>query len=914
MSLLREATAAAILLRSDRWEAIQQLAEHGWPLRFRHPRLPDGRCACGDRDCHKAGQHWLDPRPSADLATLNAWFEACPDADLLLDLGGAHLVALEVPDIAAGAVVDLSDHASDTGELGTIGVRGEGRTFHLFELPAAAAVAGRHLDGGLLLHGIDDQLPVPPVASDAAEGLEWLAGCGPDERSVAPLPAWLARYLGLTGGAACEGAAAAGERGTSRVRARIECENVPHSAPGGRSNSESRARPRKRALPVIPGGVPDAAPVEIDDVEREIRTRVRRVFQDPRLGETLIITAPPGAGKTSAILAEAARASGTVWHLGPRHELFTPGHTDAGFVRIEPRGKANCRYAPIAAPLGRKGYPIDRELCRRCELERRCGYYDQFRDSGHRFAALQQFFTSYPQGAAVVVLDEVTPSHLLEATTVPYAELSRLSGDLESGRPLELFAKVLRDALHRRFARRRGATPGGASAPELQSNQAEPPAALRGPALLAALEQAANGELERRVLAVLSIPSGPDTTLADLTPRAAEELPDTAIYRLASALKDELEWHDAGKGGGVVTLDPVRKEYRVLRRRALPEWLAEKPLIILNATADPALLTDLLGRDRDTLDVYDPPVDLPAEATIIQLTDVRYGKTTLVGGRARGPAGAPGRRTVDRALDRVRSVLDPALSTGLITFQDIEQTAATALGIPEGHTAHYGAETGTNAFQDLEQLIVLGTYNLPLDTIVEQACAINASRAPLDLTWDYQPAAYAGYRDDQGQGRAIDVIRFRDPLLRALHAERCEGVLLQAAHRLRLYRPNGRRRVQLILATAQPVPPLPPTVLVPDTTGSSRGVATTETLAAALVAVVEVKGYAAQADVARAAGVQRSQVTRHWKAILERTGYATETRRVPTGATTRMLVVAVRPSLVAETPQGEGALLPGREE
>ncbi len=134
---------------------------------------------------------------------------------------------------------------------------------------------------------------------------------------------------------------------------------------------------------------------------------------------------------------------------------------------------------------------------------------------------------------------------------------------------------------------------------------------------------------------------------------------------------------------------------------------------------------------------------------------------------------------------------------------------------------------------------------------------------------------------------------------------------MQAAHRLRLHRPNGRRRVRLILGTALPVAALPPTALVRDTTGGARVAATTAKLAAALDGVVATQGYASQADVAQAAAVQRSQVTPHWATILERTGYTTEQRRVRTGATTRTLTVAIGLAPGSDAPPSRAALLRG---
>lgn len=375
--------------------------------------------------------------------------------------------------------------------------------------------------------------------------------------------------------------------------------------------------------------VPDAT---LPLIEESIKEKVRAFLHgEPAAGATLVITAPPGVGKTRQVLSEARslHEDRPLAFFAPRHDLYGPEHEAAGLHHLYGRNADNCDYAKLATIIGSKGHSVDRVLCRKCPLQRECGYYDQFRRGGHRYAALPMLHTLDPgQGGSVehdqagagslgaagspgfgpvhaVVLDEVTPQDLVASTAFSRDDLVQVAGDPQSAAALRKLADLLIRALDQQIALRAGDKHGGA---------------LRGPGLLAALIAVAGGETCLRA-SLTEVPLDAAIDLANLTEEAALALPHAIATPLARAISDELRWRDDGQGGGVLTLDPHKRTYRITRRREARGWLADVPLIILNATADAAVMLDLLGRDPASAEVYDPHLALPPEVEVVQLTD-----------------------------------------------------------------------------------------------------------------------------------------------------------------------------------------------------------------------------------------------------------------------------------------------------
>lgn len=661
----------------------------------------------------------------------------------------------------------------------------------------------------------------------------------------------------------------------------------------------------RRAMTIAAESVSVPPDSTLARVEADMRDKLHAfLHEQPESGATLVLTPPPGVGKTRQVLVEAQSLpyDESLAFFAPRHNNYGPEHEAAGLRHLSGRNAENCAHHEIADIVARKGHSVGKVLCKACPLRDDCTYYRQFEQSGPFFAPLSMLHTldlhhrenagsaeggdARASGAvAAVVLDEVTPQDLVKEYSCSREALVRAAGDTRSAPAVARLATLLLRALDQQRATLASSDHGGS---------------VRGAALLAVLTGLADGESHVRDLCD-AMPPSIDAELEDLSVEAAQCLQDTIVPVLAGAIIASLAYRDAGQCDGILTLDARQGLYRFRRRRDVPDWLNDVPLVILNATGHPDTLLDVLGRDPASAEIYDPHLALPPEVEVIQLTDATYGKTTLT---SLNPAST----TLTHALDRVRAVLDPVLSTGLITFKGIEDGVGEALGIAPERRAHFGAVTGSNAYADLEQLVVLGTPSPSPDAVVELASAIHAGRTPLVEGQGYRLVPYPDWRDADGLGLSFEVVAFKDERIDQLYREMRDGELFQAAHRLRVHRPNGRARMRLILATALPLPALPPTQLVRSVGRGSTAEkdARIASLSTALASLVAEHGSAMQADLAKAAKVAPSTVSKYWSDVVARAGLVIGTRVQTKGATTRPIGCAVPPTM-ASSRREEGA-------
>ncbi len=104
--MIERATADASTINQERWAAIQRACAAGWPLIFAYPIDAEGRCSCGDPACWDAYTRRLVPESSHAPKSIAPWFEACPEAIVLLDLAATRvprLIALYV-DVRQGPI------------------------------------------------------------------------------------------------------------------------------------------------------------------------------------------------------------------------------------------------------------------------------------------------------------------------------------------------------------------------------------------------------------------------------------------------------------------------------------------------------------------------------------------------------------------------------------------------------------------------------------------------------------------------------------------------------------------------------------------------------------------------------------------------------------------------------------------
>jgi hypothetical protein len=217
------------------------------------------------------------------------------------------------------------------------------------------------------------------------------------------------------------------------------------------------------------------------------------------------------------------------------------------------------------------------------------------------------------------------------------------------------------------------------------------------------------------------------------------------------------------------------------RRFGAPATGMLPPQALIDGTGDEELHARLFEMDVLMLRAeVDPP---PNTHHLAVRTGKRYGKTSLTARHGRDLARAIAEcRYLLRELDPDGTYL-AAERVGLITFKDCKAAMAEALGIPAYRTGHFWGMRGSNALEDCDVLLVVGTPTLRPEDVARLARAYyHADPAVIDETSVRGADGRWHYRDARMQ-------RVADALTRA--------ELTQCAHRNRPLRYDGRVVVTL---------------------------------------------------------------------------------------------------------------------
>ena len=163
--------------------------------------LPDGSCACGNRQCSKPGKH---PRTrhgcsdaTSDRAIITDWWSQWPNANVAIAC--EPLVAIDA-DLKRGGLQSLQRLRERLGAYRTArALTGGGGTHDLFLAPAGAAIRSRSNAFGEQFPGIDIKarggyIIAPPSLHASGRRYEW--DILPTPFSLAELPgAWLQAIL-----------------------------------------------------------------------------------------------------------------------------------------------------------------------------------------------------------------------------------------------------------------------------------------------------------------------------------------------------------------------------------------------------------------------------------------------------------------------------------------------------------------------------------------------------------------------------------------------------------------------------------------------------------------------------------------------------------------------------------------------
>ena len=178
-------------------------AKRGWRVLPLHT-IKSGTCTCGRAKCQSPGKHPRARRgvldSTVDAKQIKAWWKRWPHANVGIATGkGSGLVVLDV-DAEGGEdslhTLELEhEPLPDTPESHT----GGGGRHLLFEHPDDGLVPNKvGIERGLDVRGDGGYIVAPPSSHQSGHAYAWEAIHGPDDVSLAPLPAWLRGRLGAT--------------------------------------------------------------------------------------------------------------------------------------------------------------------------------------------------------------------------------------------------------------------------------------------------------------------------------------------------------------------------------------------------------------------------------------------------------------------------------------------------------------------------------------------------------------------------------------------------------------------------------------------------------------------------------------------------------------------------------------------
>ncbi len=161
--------------------------------------------------------------------------------------------------------------------------------------------------------------------------------------------------------------------------------------------------------------------VALEQARAEIRQRVEAQLSKER--GMLVITAPPGVGKSTITLEVAeqiARETNTqiAW-FGTRHNQFDVVSRSPGWRHVKGRrgDTGNCEMAGIVQAVGNKGWSVSHLLCsHRCPVGRgRCAYWKQWQGDMHRFMPSQHLYAAglWHRPGLRLVFDELDAQHFV---------------------------------------------------------------------------------------------------------------------------------------------------------------------------------------------------------------------------------------------------------------------------------------------------------------------------------------------------------------------------------------------------------------------------------------------------------------------------------------------------------------------
>ena len=523
-------------------------------------------------------------------------------------------------------------------------------------------------------------------------------------------------------------------------------------------------------------------PQPIERIRAELGAAITAFFAQPE--SVRVLAAPPGAGKTEAVIRAVLAMGRTVDIFVPTVKLAeeVAGKLGATATVIRGRGQDDpgqpgskmCHRSGDAEAVSGAGLSVQRHLCRVCPSRAVCGYQAQFANAGSVRVMAHAYLSLPPRGdmskADVVVIDEAFHDQVLEIGTFSLGGVSQISpwslgGAIRSG----LERGDLLNTLHvkgfvpddlRKAARSLWAQ----HKPKLDGT-------LTGTALRKALPRGGSvrglatvllwlaRELEAMKVAALGIIWTRDPWFARIPPARG---------------MSHVAWLD---GGDVRFSIPKR-----LQR------LDGVPVLVIDAQANPSILQPIFI-DRD---VSFTRWDGVRNANIVQVATHNYSGAHFA-----------------KDADRIGQIADLARlmpgTTALFLTKPArcqltgEVEGGGTLPVPEALpdgvlVGNFGQLRGINDFADADAALVVGRSQMPATAAEAYRGLFWADPAPLMLPGDYTHAD-RGYCHQSRRGASVWV--HPDGRIQAIVEQRREWELVQAIDRLRLFAPGTSRTVFL---------------------------------------------------------------------------------------------------------------------
>lgn len=562
--------------------------------------------------------------------------------------------------------------------------------------------------------------------------------------------------------------------------------------------------------PLVPAAVPAGSTLEemLQQVRNEIATAV---LAPKRGGPVVLVRAPPGTGKTTITLREVlaliARVPGrfrVLW-ASDRHDLLAALEGNwPGLVHVPRRSPENCdRWVEIEA-LTKAGWggAATASVCLRCPRNPRrlgvgsvpCEYQVAVQDRTAPHAVVHEWasLTDVAMQFSYVVIDEDVLSSCLRERRYRPSDLERAVETLVGAS--EEQTAVLRRAV--RVVAELRLKPESLTRLKLREALGVVDAAAFADDV-DRIDWKAVGPTRRSGLDAYADRVG----FEGLQP-AGIRRPPVNPKPLLLALRDVLrgraaavEWD--GSGWRVMWVEQLRT--------------GNRPVLVLDATADPVLLERVLGRRVDVRDLR-----VPFTGPVLQIVNGRYPRATFFERTSGGPVLR--RRALEQMIRvvvaRAARVDGPTL---LVTYKSVVaalRTAEPGLGpLPANvEVAWFGAVRGAD-LSGYRQIILLGFPFAKPDDVLFAAQALHQGDEEIDEATAEEVVPYAAINDfddpadnpvgHEGGPVGLRLRRYIDPRVERVRRMMEDSEYWQTINRIRQI--NDPAKITVLL-TSMPIP------------------------------------------------------------------------------------------------------------